>query len=248
MCAVTSIPYVAAGDMPPLKSRVTWPNTHRLLMSHFPPIDLFDDIADPQDWEALALAQSRTNPRIYEQVGDLSLVPVNRRISGDGVSWVMAAFTHISPDRPTRFSDGSYGVYYAGNALETALREHTFHMARFYAQTHTAPGWISQVRHLIGSVDADLVDLRGSAHTSILGPNLDTYPGAQAFAREARQGGADGIVYPSQRHQGGECIAAFYPDVVSPPKQANHFRYHWNGDTVDFVQQITHERTMFALD
>ncbi|MEM8541730.1 MAG: RES domain-containing protein, partial [Pseudomonadota bacterium] len=73
-------------------SRVVWEKTHRLILSHFPPIDLFDDLADPQDWEALALAESRTNPRIYEKIGDLSLVPSKRRVSGPGASWVMAAF------------------------------------------------------------------------------------------------------------------------------------------------------------
>jgi len=229
------------------KSRVNWPQTHRLVMSHFPPIDLYDDVADPRDWEALAQAQARTNPRIYEQIGDLSLVPSDRRISGDGASWVMAAFTHISPHRSSRFSDGSYGVYYAGNSLETALREHTFHMARFYAASAIQPGWVSQVRQLIGSIDADLVDLRGGEHIDILGPDLDTYSAAQSFAKTVRHDGTNGIVYPSQRHTAGQCICAFYPDVVTAPRQGDHFRYHWNGQDVDFVQKITGQRTVFDL-
>lgn len=216
-------------------------------MSHYPPIDLFDDVADPRDWEALALAQARTNPRIYEQIGDLSLVPRERRLSGDGASWVMAAFTHISVDRASRFSDGTYGVYYAGRVLETAFREHTFHMARFYAASRTAPGWVSQVRQLIGSVDSDLVDVREGDHVEILDADLASYPAAQAFARRMKDEGMNGLVYPSQRHNGGECIAAFYPDVVTPPRQGDHFRYHWNGRQVDFVQKITGERTVFDL-
>ena len=216
-------------------------------MSRYPPIDLFDDVADPRDWEALALAQARTNPRIYEQIGDLSLVPHDRRLSGDGASWVMATFTHVSVDRASRFSAGRYGVYYAGRVLETAFREHTFHMARFYAASGTAPGWVSQVRQLIGSVDSDLVDIRGGGHVEILDADLASYPAAQAFARRMKDEGMNGIVYPSQRHDGGECFAAFYPDVVTPPRQGGHFRYHWNGSRVDFVQKITGERTVFHL-
>lgn len=230
-----------------VKSRVNWPQTHRLVMSHYPPIDLYDDVSDPRDWEALARAQARTNPRIYEQIGDLSLVPSDRRISGDGASWVMAAFTHTSPDRTSRFSDGSCGVYYAGNSLETALREHTYHMARFYAASAIQPGWISQVRQLVGSIDADLVDLRGDEHNDILRPDLHTYPAARSFAKAAKDDGANGIVYPSQRHNEGQCIAAFYPDVVTAPRQGDHFRYHWNGQAVDFVQKITGQRTVFDL-
>ena len=212
-------------------NRVNWPQTHRLIMSHYPPIDLFDDVADPRDWEALAIAQARTNPRL----------------SGDGASWVMAAFTHVSPDRVSRFSNGSYGVYYAGDTLETALREHTFHMARFYAASSNAPGWISQVRQLIGSIDSDLADIREGNHGDILDPDVATYPSAQAFARRMKDEGVNGIVYPSQRHCDGECIAAFYPDVVTPPRQGDHFRYHWNGREVDFVQKVTGQRTVFDL-
>ena len=216
-------------------------------MSRFPPIDLFDDIADPRDWEALARAESRTNPRIYEQIGDLSLVPVDRRFSGPGASWVMAAFTHISPDRTSRFCDGSYGVYYAGDTLETALYEHSFHMARFYAATAMAAGWHSQVRQLVGSVDADLTDLRGDGFDAILDPDIATYPTAQAFARTQRAAGSNGIVYPSQRHATGTCIAAFYPDTVTPARQGDHFRYHWSGETIDFVQKLSEPRTVFRL-
>ncbi|MGI9523177.1 MAG: RES family NAD+ phosphorylase [Hyphomicrobiaceae bacterium] len=228
-------------------SRVRWPKTHRLIMSHFPPINLYDDIADPRDWEALAIAQSRTNPRIYEEIGELSLVPVNRRLSGEGASWVMAAFTHISPDRTSRFSDGTFGVYYCANSLETALREHTFHMGRFYKSSKTEPGWISEVRQLVGSIDALLVDLRTPGHEGLLDPDVASYPVPQAFAKKQKSANQDGIVYPSLRHSGGECIAVFYPDVVTPPKQSDHFRYHWNGDQVDFVQQISGDRPILQL-
>ena len=228
-------------------TQVTWPRTHRLVMSHFPPIDLFDDIADPRDWEALAVAQSRTNPRIYEEIGDLSLVPVERRLSGDGASWVMAAFTHISPDRTSRFSDGSFGVYYAGDSLETALREHTFHMSRFYRNASVGPGWISEVRQLVGKVDTELVDLREPGFEHLLNPEIATYPVSQAFALEQKSLDRHGIVYPSLRHDGGQCIAVFYPNAVTPPMQTNHFRYHWNGERVDFAQELSGDRDILEL-
>ena len=216
-------------------------------MSHFPPIDLYDDIADPRDWESLAIAQSRTNPRIYEEIGDLSLVPVERRLSGEGASWVMAAFTHVSPDRTSRFSDGTFGVYYAANGLETALREHTFHLGCFYQSSNMDPGWISEVRQLVGSIDAVLVDLRQQGYADLLDPDIASYPAPQAFAKAQKSENQNGIVYPSLRHSGGECVAVFFPDVVTPPKQGDHFRYHWNGDRVDFVQQLTGDRPILEL-
>jgi hypothetical protein len=229
------------------KSRVAWAETHRLILSQYPPIDLFDDLVDPRDWEALARAESRTNPRIYEEIGDLSLVPTDRRVSGPGASWVMAAFTHISPDRTSRFSDGSYGVYYAGKELETAIREHTFHMARAYADASMSTGWISEVRQLVGTIDQELTDIRGAGFESLLDKDPQIYGVPQQFARAEIANRSKGIVYPSQRHEGGECIAAFYPDVVSIPSQGDHFRYHWNGTRIDYVQQKTGEQQVYAM-
>ncbi len=228
-------------------ARVTWPQTHRLILSHFPPIDLFDDIADPQDWQHLVKAEARTNPRIIEEIGDLTLVPVERRLAGPGASWVMAAFTHISPDRTSRFSDGSYGVYYAGDALETALREHCFHMARFYADSDCNPGWISEVRQLIGSIDSNLTDIRGDGFEQLLEKDVAQYGPAQQFAAGQKAEGSNGIVYPSQRHAAGQCIAAFYPDVVGIPQQGDHFRYHWNGTEIDYVQQKSGQSSVFDM-
>lgn len=86
--------------------RVQWTATHRLILSHYLPIPPFDDIADPHDCELLAAAESLTNPRIYDDIGNLALVPPERRVGGAGAAWAMAAFTHISPDRTSRLSDG----------------------------------------------------------------------------------------------------------------------------------------------
>ena len=226
--------------------RVRWKKTHRLILSHYPPIPLFDDIADPHDWELLAAAESLTNPRIQDDIGDLALVPPERRISGPGASWVMAAFTHISPDRASRFSDGGYGVYYAANSFDTAVHEHRFHMARHLAATGEPRGWVSQVRELIGRIDRRLIDLRETGHTALLDPH--SYAASQPFARARRAAGADGIVYPSVRAPGGQCIAAFWPDVVGLPVQADHYAYHWNGATIDYVRRVTGDAKVFALD
>lgn len=228
---------------------VTWRRTHRVIGSRFPPIQLFDDVADPADWELLAKAESRTNPRIYDEIGDLSLIPVARRLSGTGAGWVIAAFTHVSKDRSSRFSDGSYGVYYAAESVETALCEHGFHMGRFYARTNEAPGWLAQARELVGAIDAEMTDLRRSDpdFAGLLDPNPDSYPVPQRFAAALRAADANGIVYPSLRHRGGACFAAFWPNVVRPPSQGDHYRYHWNGRKVDLVQRLNGGGTVFSL-
>jgi len=218
-------------------SLVKWKQSHRLVLSKYPPIDLFDDLSSPEDWEYLAQAESRTNPRIYDTIGDLSLVPPKRRVSGNGASWLMAPFTHISRERRSRFSDGSYGVYYCAHSLETAIRETTYHQERFLRATQEEAGWVLQMRELIAKVSHEFTDLREGTYSELLNP--DDYGAAQGFAHSCRNGGGDGIIYPSQRHEGGECLAAFWPDVIGLPKQGSHWQYHWNGQRIDYVKKLS---------
>ena len=217
------------------QTRVTWERYHRLINSAHPPIDLFEDIADPADWLLLASAESKTNPRLAATIGNLDLVPVGRRVGGPGASYVMAPFTHISPDYQGRFHDGSYGAFYAADTYETALFETVYHTQKFCAATREAAGWIADKRELVGHIDADLVDVR-TGYPALLGP--DDYTASQAFARSERAAGAHGILYPSVRNPGGTCFAAFYPDVMSPPIQARHLSYHWDGTRIDMIKDL----------
>ncbi len=215
-------------------SPVRWTGAVRIIRSAFPPIDLFEDIADPADWPLLISAEQKTNPRIMSSIGNLDLVPVERRVGGPGASWLMAPFTHVSADRPSRFTDGSYGVLYVAKVFETALFETIHHHARFMARTAEAPGWTSQFREIVLSISADLQDLRGAAGHPAL--DSETYMASQGLAKTLRSGGADGVVYPSVRHAGGECAALFYPDGAANPVQGRHLDYHWDGARVDLVR------------
>src|SRR3546814_19281510 len=108
----------------------------------------------------------------------------------------MAPVTHASTDLPSRFTRGTYGGLYAGKAFETALFETIHHHVRFMARTVEAPGWTSQFREIILSVSADLHDLRSlAAGDPALDP--DNYAASQALAVELKEGGAEGLVYPS---------------------------------------------------
>ncbi|WP_421707173.1 RES family NAD+ phosphorylase [Algihabitans sp.] len=225
-----------SSEAPPL-TRVDWPKTHRIIRSRFPPIDLFEDIADPADWDAIASAESKTNPRLAESIGLLDLVPPARRVSGEGATWLMAPFVHVSPDRSSRFSDGSYGVYYAGDRFEVALFETIHHHGRFMAATAQAPGWTSDFRELVGAIDRELHDLRESATWSdCLDP--DDYGPPQALGTRLRADGSNGLVYPSVRYPKGACIAVFWPDLMTIPLQARHLSYHWDGSRIDRIRDL----------
>jgi hypothetical protein len=221
---------------PPVAS-VAWRGAVRIIRSLYPPVDLFEDIADPEDWPLLISAEQKTNPRLMETIGNLDLVPPGRRVGGPGASWLMAPFTHVCADRPSRFSDGTYGVLYAGDRFEVALFETVHHHARFMAATRQPPGWTSQFREIRLDVNASLHDLRpAGAELEVLSP--DDYGPAQALARRLRAAGSDGVVYPSVRFGEGECVGLFYPDLASNPTQGAHLEYHWNGERVDLYRDV----------
>jgi hypothetical protein len=216
---------------------IRWPGAVRIIRSLFPPIDLFEDIADPADWPLILAAEQKTNPRLMESVGNLALVPLERRVSGAGASWLMAPFTHVSPDRPSRFSAGSYGVLYAGDRFEVALFETVHHHARFMAATREKPGWTSQFREIVLDVEANLHDLRALPSSD---PVLaaDDYAQSQALGARLRGAGSDGVVYPSVRRPGGACVGLFHPDGASNPVQGRHLDYHWDGARVDLYRDV----------
>lgn len=213
-----------AGE-PPV-TRVRWRPTWRIIPSRYPPVQVFERIADPADWDRLAQLEMLTNPRLRQAWGEISLVPPERRVAGPGASFAMAPFVHPNP-RGSRFSDGSFGVYYAARRRETAIAETTFHMGGFYAETADPPHR-EDMRVLLGKIDARLHDIRGGARWRKL-HDPDDYAAAQALGAKLREAGANGIAYDSVRHAGGENIAAFWPDVVGAPVQGPHLQYEWDG-------------------
>lgn len=218
---------------------IHWPGAVRIIRSIFPPIDLFEDIADPADWPLLIAAEQKTNPRLVESIGRLDLVPAARRVSGPGASYLMAPFTHASTGRPNRFSDGSFGVLYVAREFETALFETIHHHALFMARTAEKPGWTSQFREIVMDVAGLLHDIRGGgiAFAPFLDP--DDYARSQELGAMLRSARSEGLVYPSTRSAGGECAALFYPDLASNARQGRHLDYHWDGARVDLVRDVS---------
>jgi hypothetical protein len=221
--------------MTPPVVHVTWTPCWRIIPSRFPPIQLFERVADPADLEAVFEIEALTNPRLRDEVGEIRLVPPEDRISGPGSSIVMAAFTHLNP-QGSRFSDGSFGVYYAARELETAIAETSHHRARFLRAT--AEGRMEiDMRVYLADLDGDLHDLRGrgAAHPGVYDP--EDYGASQALARRLRREGSNGVAYDSVRHAGGACVGVFRPPLLSNARQERHLCYVWDGHGIATVYE-----------
>lgn len=170
--------------------------------------------------------EALTNARIRNEAGQLRLVAPEDRVSGAGTTPIMAAFTHINPT-PTRFSDGSYGVYYAAHDRETAIAETVFGRERFLGATNEAPIDLD-MRVYCARVRGRFDDIRTEPEESPLYDRV-SYATSSQYGRARRLSGADGVVCRSVRNPAGENLAAFRPRVISNCYTAGYLGYRWNG-------------------
>ncbi len=207
----------------------SWQPCYRAIPSRFPPISLFERVARPEEFEAVYAIQALTNPRLREQAGEISLVPAAERVVGPGSTPVMAAFTHLNR-QGSRFSDGTWGVYYAGDSLETAVSEVSFHCARFMAETRQ-PAIDVDYRTYAARLLRPMHDIRG--HRWAAEHQADSYGPSVKLARELRAAGSWGLLYRSVRRTGGECVAVFRPPALQVPVvQSAHLSLRWDGKAI----------------
>lgn len=216
-------------------ARIEWRPCYRIVPSRFPPVGLFDAVADPDDLEAVFQIEAMTNDRLRDEVGEISLVPTEDRVSGPGTTPIMAAFTHLKPDGD-RFTDGSYGVFYARQNLETAVAETKHHRIRFLEATDE-PAQELDMRVYAVDLRADLHDIRGMQASIPTWYHPTRHAMSQELARGLRESGSDGIVYDSVRHDGGECAAVFRPRLLSNCRQERHLCYVWDGQTIAMIYE-----------
>ncbi len=202
---------------------------HRLIPSKFPPISLFDWADSPEELEQIALLEGLTNERILAELGKINLVAKEDWVTGSGATPLMAAFTHIG--FASRFSDGSFGIYYAGSSLEVAIKETMFHRERFYSASKEAPCSIS-MREYIATVRKPLIDITHKEYKELLNPNPEYYNRSQQFGRTIYEEKHWGLLYPSVRSLNGLCIAILRPPALTIPIQGCHLKYIWNGERI----------------
>ncbi|MDQ2780070.1 MAG: RES family NAD+ phosphorylase [Pseudomonadota bacterium] len=208
---------------------VPWQASYRAIPSRFPPVSLFEDVADPDELDAVFALQALTNPRLRMAAGAIDLVPRSERVSGSGSTPVMAAFTHLNP-QGSRFSDGTWGVYYAAESLETAIAEVGFHAARFMAETAQPPIDIDY-RSYVAEIVQPLHDLRSRHWAAVHEP--DSYGASVLLARVYRAAQSWGLLYRSVRRSGGECAAVLRPRAIRlPVVQGAHFSLRWDGHVI----------------
>lgn len=223
--------------MLPIVSRIKWDKTYRLINSCYPPCDVWEDvISQSEDWALAYEIEALSNPRVRQEIGDIQLIPPERMIGGVNSWWVISAFTYPNP-MGSRFTDGTFGAYYAADNIATAIKEKSFGLTKQFMEATNEAIIDITCRVFLGKIDADLHDIRQDDQWRDCYLK-DDYTYSQRLAITLRDQDSNGIVYQSVRDESGECIAAFWPDVVSIPTQERHIVLHWDGSTVSSYYEI----------
>lgn len=212
---------------PPLAA--TGFSVFRIVPSRFPPVSVFDRITEPNDLEAVFLVEALTNDRLRQEAGDISLVPTEDRAVGPGSTPIMAAFTHLNPEGG-RFTTSTFGAFYAGLALRTAIAETRYHRARFLAATEAGRPIDVDMRVYVARLEGELHDIRTGAPRELYDP-LEYGPG-QTLGLRLRTAGSNGLIFNSVRDPGGTCVAVFRPRLLSKCRQERHLTYQWDGGSI----------------
>ena len=212
--------------------------TVRLIPSayHKPPV--LRALADSEDEEAaLAAIEGLTNERLRAQKeGTPDLDPRElayrsrmHQLQQYGSTYVNSAFIYTRPGG-NRFNDEGRGAWYCGFDDLTAIAEVAFHKTRELANIDYFYDEMPYQAYLADFI-GDFPDLRGlEPPPSSLDPNPEVgYRAGQSVARELREEGHTGLVYPSVRQPGGVCFVAFVPQVVQNVRPGAKWILSWSG-------------------
>ena len=220
------------------QDRIAWSPCHRIIASEFAGENLFDRLTSglaynklQAEVDALREIADLTNAHVQHEAGHFDLVRPQDRIYGHGSGLIMAAFAF--PGRPSRFSDGAAGTYYAARDRETAIAETRFHDE----QTLRGSGPCVLEKTVIqANVDGTLVDVR---HGRPCPPGVydpDNYSAGQAFGAIVRRLDGHGVAYDSVRTRSGECVGIFRPPALSAAVAVQTLEYAWDGARIAHVR------------
>lgn len=218
-----------------MKSVLRRSDWFRIIPSRYPTVGIFEEVSDPKDLETVLMIEAATNPRILDEAGEIPLVRPEDRIAGPGSTPIMASFTHT---KPSRFSDGKFGVFYAGHDEATAIAETAYHRSVFLRDCKL-PNERLDMRVYTATVRGQFDDIRGRAQSDAL-YDPRSYRVSQPYGEALYVANAvDGIVYRSVRYRAGECACVFRPRLVERCRELRHLEYRFEDYRLVAVMDIS---------
>jgi len=191
--------------------------------------DLFDDLSvDAADWALAQQVESDTKPLPYQ-----SHTPVIHR-PFEEASWFDAIGWPFKNWQKSRFSDGSFGVWYGSESVETSTYESAYHWyfgfladAGFQRENVVSERKIYRVR-----CEAALLDFRPVAQMCPDILHKSDYSYAQRVGARLQREGHPGLVVPSVRRAAGWNYVIFNSEVLSQPRLSCFLNYRLEGKNI----------------
>jgi hypothetical protein len=196
--------------------------------------DLFDDLTeDPAEWLLAQKVEGEVKPPPYRSRTPLIDRPFEDAQWFNAIAW---PFKHW---QASRFSDGTYGVWYGSDSVETTVYESVYHWykgllcdAGFDRQEVIADRKVYWV-----ACGAALLDLRAASneYPDLLHPS--DYSFCQSVGARIHREGHPGLLTPSVRRSAGENVVVFNPGVLSNPRLNGQLTYRLEGEQVVVEKQ-----------
>lgn len=196
--------------------------------------DLFDDLSgNPTEWALAQQVEDAVKPPPYQ-----SRTPVIHRPFEDA-AWANAIGWPFSHWQASRFSDGTFGVWYGSDSAETSVYETAYHWLRgLLSDAGFEKERVVGERKLYDvACDAALLDLRPLAdqYPALRHPTDYSYP--QSVGARLHREGHPGLVTTSVRLASGHNHVVFNPGVLSRPRLHCQLTYRLDGHHIVVEKQ-----------
>lgn len=196
--------------------------------------DIFDDLTnDPAEWLLAQKVEDEVKPPLYS-----SRKPIIDRPFEDA-QWFNAIDWPFKHWQTSRFSDGSFGVWYGSESVETTVHESAYH---WYRGLLSDAGFeqmavIAERKVYWVACNAALLDFRQVADTQpdLLHPSDYTF--CQTVGSRIHREGHPGLLTQSVRRPAGENLAIFNPAVLSNPRHNCQLTYRLEGGQIVVEKQ-----------
>ena len=148
----------------------------------------------------------------------------------------MGSFCHASP-LGGRFNSRDRGAWYASRTLETALAEIAYHRTKELLEVRVTES-VVQMRLFQSDFTGEVHDARPEVPENEAIHNPQSYVASQTLGAELLADGANGIIYRSVRHKGGECLACFRPKLVENVRAGQFYEFRWEGFPTPKIRPI----------
>jgi hypothetical protein len=221
---------------------------HRNIVSLRKSIELFADLVDDEH-DAEVLAQHEVATKRARQEPAIITRPFEDAEIYDAIAAAIEwPFEHPCQ---SRYSSGSFGVWYGAASVATSVYETVYHFRKnTLAATIAAQSKVPIVQerrvHLV-HCNGLLVDLRPLINNT---PDLlhpDDYSTCQFLGAELKHAGMPGVLTLSARHPGAEIVGVFTADVLTDPRTVCYLTYTLFADSGKVIVERTPGKIEYEL-